>query len=187
MTNLKKNHGLSTALILVIGALVIGGVVLVASMSQESEPEAANSSASSSADITAEESTDEGRTNDSPQAGSGQSAETETEADDKEEELPKAVVTYTDSGFSPESITVSAGQTVRFENEAKAQMWVASDVHPSHSQYDGTSLREHCDGDGISFDQCEGGDGYSFTFGEAGEYDYHNHLRASDGASVIVR
>src|SRR5690349_717233 len=49
------------------------------------------------------------------------------------------LVTFTDSGFSPASITVQTGETVRFLNQSSRGMWVGSDEHPTHTEYDGTS------------------------------------------------
>ena len=67
------------------------------------------------------------------------------------------LVSYTDAGFSPKDVTVSVGETVRFVNTSSNRMWVASDEHPTHTDYDGTSTREHC-ADGVAtngtFDQC---------------------------------
>lgn len=105
----------------------------------------------------------------------------------EEEVASVTTVTYTDAGFQPESVSIAVGETVEFINESGEAMWVASDVHPSHSQYDGTSLSEHCDGGVVTaFDQCGSGDSYTFTFDQAGEWSYHNHESASDGGVVTV-
>lgn len=45
------------------------------------------------------------------------------------------VVTYTDSGFSPSTLTVPKGATVIFKNSASDDMRVASNPHPVHSGY----------------------------------------------------
>lgn len=96
-------------------------------------------------------------------------------------------VTYSASGFSPASITVKTGSTVRFVNQSGSNMWVASDIHPSHSLYAGTTLRDHCpDTSGTAFDQCAAGNEYTFTFTKAGTWKYHNHVNAADTGTVIV-
>lgn len=110
-------------------------------------------------------------------------------------ETPAAqTITYTDDGFSPSTLTVAAGDTVTFVNNSSGRMWVGADEHPTHTEYDGTSTREHCsNGTATSpavFDQCEGvsaGTSWSFTFTKAGSFDYHNHARAADGGTIIVR
>lgn len=108
--------------------------------------------------------------------------------------LPAApVVTLTDAGFSPATVTVSAGQTVRFVNDSSRSMWIGADEHPTHTEYDGTSTREHCvDGAAVggAFDQCQAvprGASWEFTFTKAGTFGFHNHTGASSVGTVIVR
>jgi plastocyanin len=97
------------------------------------------------------------------------------------------VVTYTASGFSPASVTVNVGDTVRFVNEGNREMWIASDVHPTHERYSGTTRSEHCaDLTATPFDQCERGASYSFMFDQAGTWGYHNHVQANHLGEVIV-
>ena len=64
-----------------------------------------------------------------------------------------AVVTYTASGFSPTTVTISKGESVTWKNESNRRMWVASAVHPTHTIYP-----EQTDVDclGSSFDACAG-------------------------------
>lgn len=102
------------------------------------------------------------------------------------------IVTYTDQGFVPKVITIAVGDTVRFVNNSGGEMWVAADEHPTHTSYDGTTTREHC-AEGVptngSFDQCTksgAGTSWSYTFSKNGSFEYHNHLRAADGGTIIV-
>ena len=97
-----------------------------------------------------------------------------------------ATVTYQDGSFRPQTVTIQQGQSVRFVNEGDGQMWVGSDQHPTHTQYDGTSVNEHCEGGVSSFDQCTTGQTFTFTFEKSGEWGYHNHVNASAGGTVIV-
>lgn len=100
------------------------------------------------------------------------------------------VVTYTDSGYSPNTLTIPAGTTVTFKNESARAMWTASAVHPSHRVYGGTSLEEHCpDTAGTAFDTCSGtqpGNSWSFTFTKKGVWKYHNHLSPADTGTIVV-
>lgn len=104
-----------------------------------------------------------------------------------------AVVTLTDDGFSPSSVTVARGETVRFINDSSRGMWVGVDEHPTHTEYDGTSTREHCTNGmntGTSFDQCtsvEKGVFWDFTFTKSGTFDFHNHVGASNTGTVVVQ
>lgn len=95
-------------------------------------------------------------------------------------------VFYTDSGFQPETIEIERGETVTWLDRASREMWVASDVHPSHTVYDGSSLSQHCGTDQDVFDQCTSGEKFSFTFEKTGEWGYHNHRAAADIGTVKV-
>ena len=78
---------------------------------------------------------------------------------------------------------------MKFINQGDGDMWVGSDAHPTHTQYAGTTVSEHCqDGDETSraFDQCSVSDTYTFTFEQTGEWDYHNHVNASAGGTIVV-
>ena len=124
------------------------------------------------------------------QSSAGSSNENEdvnapNESENKDGEAA-ATVTYQDGSFSPQTVTIQQGQSVRFVNEGDGQMWVGSDQHPTHTQYDGTSVNEHCEGGVSSFDQCTTGQTFTFTFEKSGEWGYHNHVNASAGGTVIV-
>jgi len=97
-------------------------------------------------------------------------------------------VDYTNSGFSPTSVSINLGDTVNFVNKSSESMWIGSNNHPSHTLYSGTTLREHCpDTAGTAFDQCGTGDTYSFTFEKVGTWGYHNHRDASMLGTIIVK
>lgn len=100
------------------------------------------------------------------------------------------VVTYTNSGYSPSTLRVKAGATVVFQNNSSKSMWTASDVHPTHTVYSGTSLSEHCGSSAkTAFDACTGiqsGNSWSFKFDKVGTWKYHNHLSAGDTGTIIV-
>ncbi|MFB6144423.1 MAG: plastocyanin/azurin family copper-binding protein [Candidatus Nanohaloarchaea archaeon] len=96
-------------------------------------------------------------------------------------------VYYTSEGFQPQQITIQKGDTVVWVNNASAPMWVASNNHPTHTKYSGTSLYRHCsNGESNTFDQCSTGDRYSFTFTKTGEWGYHNHRAPLDTGTVVV-
>ncbi len=98
-------------------------------------------------------------------------------------------VTLTADGFAPKSVTINKGDTVTFTNTGSGQMWVGSDEHPSHTEYDGTSRASHC-APGYTgakpFDECTAGNTYSFTFNKVGSSDFHNHLNPSQTGKVVV-
>jgi len=100
--------------------------------------------------------------------------------------VPAEVITFTDNGFVPSTVTVKKGQTVRWANNSGSKVWPASAVHPSHAVYPQKSASDCL---GSSFDACRGlaqGESWDFTFNYVGEWKFHNHLNASQWGAVIV-
>lgn len=99
-------------------------------------------------------------------------------------------IVLTGSGFEPADLTVEVGETVTWvDNSDSAEMWIGSNRHPTHTEYAGSTLREHCsDGDQTeaAFDQCSTGEEFSFTFEKTGEWGYHNHERSSQRGTITV-
>lgn len=96
----------------------------------------------------------------------------------------KKVVIYTDSGYSPSTITVKKGETITFKNQSSRSMWTASGVHPTHKLYPTTG---GCIGS--TFDACKGvqpSGSWSFKFDIVGTWKYHNHLNPSDTGTIVV-
>lgn len=102
-----------------------------------------------------------------------------------------ATITYTDNGFSPANLMIAQGTKVIFMNSASDAFWPASNVHPTHSLYDGTTLQQHCaDPTATTFDACgpiAPGSSWSFTFTKTGTWTYHNHLNPSEGGTITVQ
>ena len=100
------------------------------------------------------------------------------------------IVTYTNTGYTPNTLTIKLGETVTWENNSSVNMWPASAMHPSHIVYSGTSISEHCpDTAGTSFDACKGitpGDSWSFIFNKKGSWKYHDHLTPKYFGTVVV-
>jgi plastocyanin len=97
---------------------------------------------------------------------------------------------FTGSEFEPAELVVEQGDTVTWVSNSSTSMWVASDQHPTHTEYEGSTLREHCqNGDQTSqaFDQCSQGEEFSFTFEKTGEWSYHNHQPFASGGTITVR
>ncbi len=86
------------------------------------------------------------------------------------------VVRLTDSGFAPQTVTVKKGTSVTFTNAGTSNMWVASDVHPTHQLLPG-------------FDELTSvakGGTYTYTFTKVGTWTYHNHLQPTVKGTVVV-
>jgi plastocyanin len=98
-----------------------------------------------------------------------------------------ALVSYTNDGFEPQSISIAQGETVRFVNNSPRELWVAGDNHPTHTLYPEKSAADCL---GTSFDTChalQAGKFWEFTFNHAGSWGFHNHLRAIDRGTVVVQ
>jgi plastocyanin len=103
------------------------------------------------------------------------------------EEVTSVTIGYTSAGFSPKTVTVQKGTKVTFVNQGTGEMWVASDEHPSHTQYSGTSRENHCpDPGGVAFDQCAVGTTFSFVFAKTGSFEYHNHRESDHKGTIVV-
>ena len=86
------------------------------------------------------------------------------------------IVEVTSSGFSPKTLEINAGDTVRFVNKDSSKHWPASDFHPTHRLYPG-------------FDALRGlaqGEEYSFKFDKKGSWTYHDHLNPGTKGTIIV-
>ncbi len=130
---------------------------------------------------------EEEATSDKPGSEQGVDIEEDTDVSVNGEDVDEEnIVKYTSDGFSPQTITIEKGETVKWVSEGPS-MWVASDRHPTHTEYSGTSRSEHCNNpDSETFDSCETKETYSFTFDKKGEWDYHDHVAPTKGGTVIV-
>lgn len=88
----------------------------------------------------------------------------------------EVTVTYSDLGYSPKEIRVTAGTTVKFVNQSGNPMWTASDPHPTHTMMFGFDAMR----------AMMSGESYSFTFANAGTWRYHNHMVPGHMGSVVV-
>lgn len=96
------------------------------------------------------------------------------------------LVSFDGERFQPDELTVPKGTRVRFLNESDVDVWPASAVHPTHSIYP-----EHDASNclGSSFDACRRltrGEYFDFTFGYAGEWRYHDHVKAYKTGVIVV-
>ena len=92
-------------------------------------------------------------------------------------EVPKHIVNYTDKGFSPSSLEIKLGETVKFANNSSGGMWTASGPHPSHTAYPEFDPKRN----------IPSGEIYEFTFTKIGEWKYHNHTKAGMYGTIIVK
>ncbi len=83
-------------------------------------------------------------------------------------EIPEGavVITLSKDGFSPDQLSVKAGDTVTFRSIGGELFWPASNLHPSHLVYPEFDPQK----------PIQPNDVWSFTFTKAGEWKYHDHL-----------
>ncbi|MBX9765383.1 cupredoxin domain-containing protein [Patescibacteria group bacterium] len=76
------------------------------------------------------------------------------------------VVTLGKDGFSPDELSIKAGDTVTFKTVTGELFWPASNLHPSHLVYPEFDPTEPIQPNAV----------WSFTFTKPGEWKYHDHL-----------
>ncbi len=106
------------------------------------------------------------------------------------EAASETVIKITEQGFDPSTVTIPVGTTVRFENAGTRPHWPASNIHPTHTLYPGSSVAKCGTADEPSiFDACRGiapGASYSFTFDYVGSWKMHDHLAANHTGAIVV-
>lgn len=86
-----------------------------------------------------------------------------------------ATITYDGDKFSPASVTVKAGDSVKVVNSSETDMQFDSDPHPVHT--DNTELNA-----GL----IAPGESKTFTLTNVGKWGYHNHLNSSQQGTIVV-
>jgi plastocyanin len=82
---------------------------------------------------------------------------------------------YTDSGFSPKSITAKVGTKIHIMNQSPGPLQFSSDDHPTHTLHPEFNLGT-----------IAAGADEEVELKTAGTWGYHNHLKAEDTGSIIV-
>ncbi len=104
-------------------------------------------------------------------------------------DVPAEIQMYS-TGYTPSELLIAPHTEVIFINADTADLWPATDHHPTHTTYDGTTLTEHCKASAQrSFDACRAihpGERWSFTFHEPGTFTYHDHLWPHVTGKIIV-
>ncbi len=152
----------------------VGTIYLILSARGEKESKATSESTQAATEsASAQEATSSAESKESSSNG-----DPELEEESAPITLPPSgnTVTITASGFSPATITISAGESVMWVNNDIKNHWPASDPHPQHTDYSGF------DSLGIST-----GSSWSFKFNETGTWNYHDHNMPSRKGIVIVQ
>lgn len=140
---------------LVVLALLSGAYVLSVAKSDNPKTDSADTNTKSTTSTTPPTATDTGA------AG---------------EEVPSAAtITYSNSGFSPSSMTVKTGSKVTVKNDSSRSLDFASDPHPQHTK-----------NPELNAGTISPGESATFTVNKTGSYGVHNHLNPSHTGNLIV-
>lgn len=85
------------------------------------------------------------------------------------------VITYTNDGFSPSTITVKAGSTFTVRNNSSRVLQFDSNPHPQHT-----------DNPELNIGSISPGKSQTITVQTTGSFKYHNHLNDSHQGTLIV-
>ena len=88
----------------------------------------------------------------------------------------EVTVEMTPAGFSPATLTVKAGDTVKFVNKDNKDRWPASGIHPTHQLCPGFDALK----------PLKTGEEYSFTFSQEKECPMHDHLNPAFRGKITV-
>ncbi len=91
-------------------------------------------------------------------------------------EKDAVVITYTDSGFSPDPVNAKVGQKVVFKNTSSSVVQINSAPHPTHTLFPE-----------LNIGTIAAGASGSTSFAKPGTYKYHNHLNAGQNGTIIVQ
>ncbi len=86
------------------------------------------------------------------------------------------IITLTQNGWSPATLTIKTGQTVTWINKSGQTATVNSNPHPTHTAYPPLNLGSFSNGGSLSL-----------TFPTPGTYGYHNHLNPGQTGIIIVQ
>jgi plastocyanin len=148
---------MKTILIVIAAILILGGGAFALTRKSD-KPAATNTTTSTN--------TDTNSASDSP------AASTPTQTDDQNS---ATTITYTDSGFSPKTMTVKSGTTVTIKNASSGPLQFDSNPHP-----------EHTDNPELNVGVIASGQSKTFTVTKTGTFGYHNHLNDSDRGTIVV-
>ncbi len=85
-------------------------------------------------------------------------------------------IDYEAAAFTPSAVDIKVGDYVIFKNKSQADLWVASNPHPTHTDYPEFNSQK----------PIPPGGKFQFQFLKAGNFGYHNHLNPSATGTINV-
>lgn len=101
------------------------------------------------------------------------------ESEESNEQPSENKVTYTDSGFSPASLTIKSGENITWVNNAESKVQVGSASHPTHT------VNQELTGNSFIIELAPG-QSRTVQLIKKGEWGYHDHLRSGMTGTIIV-
>ena len=89
--------------------------------------------------------------------------------------VASGTITYTDTGFSPETLSIKVGETVRVVNQSSATLEFSSADHPVHTE-----------NPELNMPAIEPGKDGMLKIAHTGTWGYHDHLHADHTGQIIV-
>ncbi len=115
-----------------------------------------------------------------PTSSNNSSTNTNTSTNNSTTASDSVTVTYTDSGFTPSSVTLKKGGTLTWKNDASDQVQIGVNPHPVH-----TGNRAITNGE-FTLD-LNPGDTKTITINDTGTFGYHDHLDPTISGTIIVQ
>ena len=119
------------------------------------------------------------------QSGSESSTDTSENQNDndltgqKNEIKEGSTVTYSDSGFSPQSVTVKSGENITWVNDSNSTVQVGSANHPTHT------INQQITGDEFVIELAPG-ESETVQLTKTGNWGYHDHLKPGMTGLITV-
>lgn len=85
-------------------------------------------------------------------------------------------ITYSDSGFSPSTLTIKAGGQLTVTNSSSSTVQFDSEPHPIHT-----------DNNELNIGTINAGESKTVTLNKTGDWGYHNHLDSGQKGRVTVK
>lgn len=86
-----------------------------------------------------------------------------------------AEITFTNSGFSPQDVSVKKGTKITVKNDSDSNVQFSSDDHPTHTKQTEMNLRT-----------LQPGESASFTVTRVGTWGFHDHIDDSKTGTLTV-
>lgn len=119
---------------------------------------------------------DPNQTSSNPQGAVEEKNNPKKSTDPSTQNNSSPTITYSNSGFSPQTITVNNGDTLTVKNNSSRTIQFESDPHPAH-----TTNTE------LNIDTIRAGQSKIFTVKRTGTFGYHDHLSPSDTGTIVVQ